>query len=431
MKQKTFITLLLLTVHICASAQISPISTATAHSDSCWYFTFDYDTPDVHRNEGVIIVTHLCTPDTCISSTKRYVQGKRYARKYTRKYGHTPDLINEDSYCCILSIPETAVNDTLWGITYSEHTGKDGVTFECDTIAICMPQASPLSNHRVKPRNSIADHLALKYPYVRSIREYIPLDGTSTSDIGDIPTIVRFSSNSDKLDPVYMNNAENAEELMDIINSILEDSTTTLQSVQLIGYTSPEEDGVSLGHSRAAALRSHIRNHHIADDSIFEIYDGGKNWNRIYSDIMALGIDDSDSIINMLQNTPSGSQRTALLKSVDNGRLYDELEENAFMHHRGTCCGGIYYQNKSDNIASMLNEIVDELINNPHPDYPLLLSRLKEYSYDPRALNLQGVIDYRRHRRHAAEKAFAKAAAMGDEQAITNLRIVENNKKKE
>ena len=74
-----------------------------------------------------------------------------------------------------------------------------------------------------------------------------------------------------------------------------------------------------------------------------------------------------------------------------------------------------------------LNSIVDELMNNPSPDYRRLLQRLKPYSNDPRALNLQGVIEYRCHHRHAAERAFAKAARMGDEQALTNLKIIELN----
>ena len=78
-----------------------------------------------------------------------------------------------------------------------------------------------------------------------------------------------------------------------------------------------------------------------------------------------------------------------------------------------------------------LNEIVDELANNPHPDYRKLINRLKHYGNDPRALNLQGVLEYRRHHRHAAEKAFTKAAEMGDEQAQTNLLIVEMNKRKD
>ena len=78
-----------------------------------------------------------------------------------------------------------------------------------------------------------------------------------------------------------------------------------------------------------------------------------------------------------------------------------------------------------------MNEIVDELANNPHPDYRKLIDKLKHYRNDLRVLNLQGVLEYRRHHRHAAEKAFIKAAEMGDEQAQANLYILEANKKRE
>ena len=102
-----------------------------------------------------------------------------------------------------------------------------------------------------------------------------------------------------------------------------------------------------------------------------------------------------------------------------------------FPAHRAACCTGIYYSSTPDSIAIALNRIVEELATNPAPDYPAMVKELGRYGNDPRALNLLGVVEYRQHHRYAAEKAFAKAAVMGDEQAITNLRIVEDNKNRE
>ena len=130
----------------------------------------------------------------------------------------------------------------------------------------------------------------------------------------------------------------------------------------------------------------------------------------------------------MLQAEKSPQKREAMLKRYNGGTLYRELLERMFPAHRIACCTGIYYNNKPDSVAHALNSIVDELINNPHPDYKRMIEELKKHKDDPRVLNLQGVIEYRRHHRHAAERAFAKAAAMGDEQALTNLRIIENNR---
>lgn len=434
MKQKILFTLLLAVACSTANAQVTPAYTSAEHNDSCWYFTFDYETPDLSRNEGMLVITHICTPDTCISSSKRHIQGRKYAKKYRRQYGYAPELIEDESYCCTIAMPESSATDTIWGITYSEYRGKDGVVFECDTVAICMPETPPMSCHRVEHRRSNADFIAKQHPHVRSIRHYTPVNKSNVESFGHIPAVVRYTTNSDKLDPHYLNNAQNADELMGIIDDVLADSTTTLQAVQLIGYSSPEkgESGSSgLGYSRALALRNHIMSHHNLSDTVFEIYDGGKNWNRIYEEIAALGGEECDSVIAMLRNEPAGSRRAILLREFDNGKLYGELEENAFIHHRGACCCGIYYQNKPDSIAMSLNEIVDELIYNPHPDYSALIDMLKDYSDDPRALNLEGVIEYRRHRRHAAEEAFAKAAEMGDEQAAVNLKIIENSRRME
>lgn len=116
-----------------------------------------------------------------------------------------------------------------------------------------------------------------------------------------------------------------------------------------------------------------------------------------------------------------------MLHSYDNGHLWNELSV-AFAKQRGTSVNAIYYHNRTDSAAIAINEVVNELINNPAPDYRKMAQILRQYKDDARALNLQGVIDYRRHRLYAAERAFEKAAAMGDEQAATNLLIVQRER---
>ena len=93
MKQKIFLTLILIAIAHTSQAQISPERYSAIHCDSSWHITFDYPTPKIASNEGVVIVTHLCTPDTCISSSTRHLQGKKYARRYIKRYGNTPESI--------------------------------------------------------------------------------------------------------------------------------------------------------------------------------------------------------------------------------------------------------------------------------------------------------------------------------------------------
>ena len=434
MKQKLTITTLLITLCSVASAQFAPEDYTAIHSDSSWYFTFDYDTPKPASNEGMLIVTHLCTPDTCISTAERHIQGKRYSKRYVKRHNRLPELQKHGPSSCTLVLPEKDVSDTMYGVTYCEYSDSRGTKFTCDTFAIYLPDCPPMSCHRVMPNRSIAEHIAAEHPEVKSIRYYTPLTSSNAAEMNITPYIVRYTSNSSKLDPEYLNNAQSIEEMMNLIGEILSDSTTVLESVQIAGYTSPEgyeDKATQRGLNRAIAMREHIKKHHSLPDSIFEVAGGGRNWNIIYNDIKEMNIPNANEFITKLKEEKSENEREKMLKQYNNGELYKNLQARYFPAHRIACCAGIYYSNTPDSAAIMVNKIVNELINNPSPNYNALLNELKIYRNDPRVLNLEGVIEYRRHHRHAAERAFAKAARMGNEQALTNLEIIEFYRNKE
>ena len=433
MKQRLSVIALLLAAAGTVFAQFAPEEYTAVHNDSSWYFTFDYDTPKPAPGVGMLIVTHLCTPDTCISSAERHIQGKRYAKRYIKRHNTQPALQQHGPSSVTLSLPEEAVSDTMYGVTYCEFSDRFGTRFTSDTFTVYLPDCPPISCHRVSPNKSIADHIAAEHPYVRSIKYYTPLTNSNAAEMELTPHIVRYTSNSSKLDPQYLNNAQSIDGIMEIIGEILTDSTTTLESVQFAGYTSPEgyeDKATTRGLDRAIALRDHIRQHHHLPDSIFEVAGGGRNWNIIYSDIMESGTQGAEQLVEELKKEKNEAAREKMLKQYNNGGLYQTLQARYFPAHRMACCTGIYYNNMIDGTALVLNSIIDELTNNPTPDYAAMLKELEPYKNDPRAMNLRGVIEYRRHHRHAAEKAFAKAARMGDEQAMVNLMIVENEKSK-
>lgn len=432
MKRRFILSIMLIATALIARAQMSPENYDVMHSDSCWYFTFDYDTPKMPKDEGLLVVTHICTPDTCISSATRHLQGKRYAKRYVKRYGTRPELHSEGSHRCTLTMPEECISDTVYAVTYCEYNNGETTEFLCDTVTMCMPQCPPMSCHRAKPAQSYADHLATEHPHVHSMRHYAPLTQGNAGNMNITPSVVRYTTNSSKLNPEYLENAKNIDELMGIIDEVLADSTTTLQAIQIVGYTSPEgKEQAKLGEARAIAMRDHIRKHHNLPDSIFETANGGSNWNLMYAHIRKMDTESGDSLVAALKREANPVKREAMLKAYKGGSLYSKLSEETFPQQRMACCTGVFYSNRPDSVATALNTIIDELINNPNPDYGKLLAELKQYRNDPRVLNLQGVIDYRRHHRHAAEKAFAKAAAMGDEQAAVNLLIVENNRNRE
>ena len=428
MKQKLFFLLLATMLTITIKAQgISPESYNISHSDSCWYVTMNYRIAQMPKDDELILITQICCPDTCVYDTTRRFQGKRFAKRYLKEYGALPPLTPAGYNSFTMIIPEDMVNDTLIGVTYSEYTTDDGTISTLDTTEIILPVPAHLSCHPVHSRPTLSDIYAQSHPYIKNMSSYATLDGETVHLPANPVNHVYFTMNSQHLDPAYQNNAATIDSLIAAISTLMGDNNAQVQSIQIVGYTSPDrgdEIVPKLGYKRAVALRDKLQHSCNLPDSILEVADGGKHWHRIYSSLATSNSPDSDTLANRLINEPNTKKRLATLRSHNNGQQYKKICNDSSHIYRGACCTRIYYHNLSDSSTHHLNKVVAELSSNPHPDYESLLEKLKEYKNDPRALNLIGVIEHRLHRRSAAAAAFRKAALMGDEQAAANINIL-------
>lgn len=428
MKQKLFFLLLATMLTITIKAQgISPESYNISHSDSCWYVTMNYRIAQMPKDDELILITQICCPDTCVYDTTRRFQGKRFAKRYLKEYGALPPLTPAGYNSFTMIIPEDMVNDTLIGVTYSEYTTDDGTISTLDTTEIILPVPAHLSCHPVHSRPTLSDIYAQSHPYIKNMSSYATLDGETVHLPANPVNHVYFTMNSQHLDPAYQNNAATIDSLIAAISTLMGDNNAQVQSIQIVGYTSPDrgdEIVPKLGYKRAVALRDKLQHSCNLPDSILEVADGGKHWHRIYSSLATSKSPDSYTLANRLINEPNTKKRLATLRSYNNGQQYKKICNDSSHIYRGACCTRIYYHNLSDSSTHHLNKVVAELSSNPHPDYESLLEKLKEYKNDPRALNLIGVIEHRLHRRSAAAAAFRKAALMGDEQAAANINIL-------
>ncbi len=428
MKQRLLFLMLAAMLFITTKAQgTGPESYDVHHSDSCWYVTMNYRIAQMPKNDELILITQICCPDTCINDTTRRFQGKRYAKRYAKEYGETPFLTPAGYNSFTMVIPEDMVSDTLIGITYSEYTTPDGTITALDTTEIILPHPAQLSCHPVHNRPTLSDIYAHSHPYVENISRYATLDGKRAHIPTNATNHVHFAMNSQHLDPAYQNNAATIDSLVAAIATLMGDKNAQVQSIQIVGYTSPDRNDEivpKLGYKRAVALRDMLQHSCNLPDSIFEVADGGKHWHRVYSSLASAKSADNDTLAGRLINEPDAKKRLATLRNYNGGQQYRQICNDSSHLYRGACCTRIYYHNLSDSSTQHLNNIVAELSNNPHPDYESLLTKLKEYANDPRALNLIGIIEHRLHRRSAAAEAFRKAAIMGDEQAATNIEIL-------
>ena len=273
MKQKI---LFLFSIALLCSAtfaqNVKPVSCTTEHSDSCWYVTMNYHIDEMPKNDELILVTQICCPDTCVHDSARRFQGKRYARRYKKEFGEAAGLMPAGMNSFTMVIPEDMVTDTLVGVTYSEYTTPDGTVSTLDTVEIILPMPASLSCRPVKRLATGADKLAMSKPYVSSIRNYQVLDGDSVHIPTNPTTHVHFAMNSPQLEGTYLNNAETIEELISTITELTQDSDSEVESIHIVGYTSPDvrdEIVPKLGYKRANALCSHLQKECNLPDSVF------------------------------------------------------------------------------------------------------------------------------------------------------------------
>lgn len=407
-----------------ASAQgISPDSCNIAHSDSCWYFTLHYTIDKPHIDGEVFIIPQICNSNTCHTDTAHHFMGRRFAKKYVKLHGTQPRN-NEAGYIgTTLYIPEQLISDSVWAITFSQRTTPDGNWAYSDTMLITLPEAIPLCNHRLRSGNATADSLSRLYPGVKNISRYTLATRRAAPPLSD-SSMVYFSPSNAVIDKGYRDNSASIDHIAQIINKLKESGE--VQAVHVIGFGSPDEGNAgNIGGKRATALCNSLKTECNLPDSVFEAIDGGNNWPLLYNNIASMHSERYDSLLSLLSNEPGERRRLQILRSFDNGAPYRDICRENGDDHRGACTARIYYLNRPDRAVEQLNAIVDELQNNPAPNYSELLARLSAFGNDPRALNIKGVIEYRMHHISAAESAFTQAAMMGNEQAMRNLELLE------
>ncbi len=428
MKRKTFLFSLVLMMVVTLQARIIvPDNYTAVHSDSCWHITMSYYVDDVPDNEQLLLTSSICCPDTCVSDTAKCFQGKKYRKAFFKKNGYNPSLSAPGMVRCTMIIPETMVSDSLIAVTNCTVQDKKGFFTESDSIYIHLPQASPLSCHRVDDAMTAADRVAYRHRCIFPMRYYQALDENNIPAYGESNFAVNFRPASYVLENAYMQNGNLIDTLTNLIASMVADSMAQIEVVQLVGYSSPDnsERNINrLGAQRAGSLRDKLKYHCNLPDSVFEIIDGGRNWELIYESVGSGDVVAGDSMVTILRAEKSPARRETLIRGMMNGDVLKYLNKERLGSQRQACCARIYYRNRPDSVATELNKVVNELMTNETPDYDSLRNELSRFSTDARALNLIGVIDYREHRRNAAKKAFSTAALMGDEQAMTNLLII-------
>ena len=203
------------------------------------------------------------------------------------------------------------------------------------------------------------------------------------------------------------------------------DTTSSVKIIQIVGLASIEgsvKHNETLAGARAEALKGYIQKRVKADDSLFEVANGGEAWTELRSQIEDSQFEGRDEMLEIINTEKDVNKREQRIKTMMNGRPYAYVKEHLLSDQRNSGYLRIFYDYVPDAAAKTINEAT-ELIGKER--YEEALKMLNTVRDDRRAQNALGVALYMTGNKAAGMDCFRKAAANGNKEAEENMRHLE------
>lgn len=284
------------------------------------------------------------------------------------------------------------------------------------TVFVVRKAVEPIVLQTVPNVSCVSDEVAGRYPFLRKVGE----EAEAQRGIS-----IRFSVSSTEIDPEFSENSRYLSEIMDAIRMIKEDSWTELETIDIVGYASPEGDvqkNLVLSRERAEALKRYIMDGIALDAGQFNVTAGGEDWTGLRKLVSESSMSKKSEIIDIIDNVPA-DERQYRLKSLDDGISYRILLSEMYPKLRDACYINVWFSEKEDVTAHEVNAAVEEI----HAGrYAEALERLMVHKNDPRTWNAIGSIRFLTKDLEDAKKWFSMAAEAGDSDAAKNLARIED-----
>lgn len=320
--------------------------------------------------------------------------------------------------------------------TLSLRREKDGCCSTDDlepaTLASLMYIPPFIPQLAVVPDNTgKAGELEKDNPVLRPYSEYRPYTKDRILRKEEGVLYVHFELDKILLKHNFRNNGQILDQIVDITRQIMQDSTSNVKVIQIVGLASVEGSVAHnewLAGNRAVALKRYIQQHVKTPDALFEVANGGEAWTELRSQIEDLHFEGRDEMLRIIDTEKDVNVRERKLKSLMGGKPYSYLRENVLSDQRNSGYLRIYYDYVPDTAAAVINRAT-ELIEQQR--YDEALRQLKTVSNDKRALNALGVAYYMTDDKQQGMECIRRAAQHGNQQAKENLKQWEAIKKAE
>lgn len=322
-------------------------------------------------------------------------------------------------------------------IAWTPSRPKESEVLPIDTILPPPPpplEFVPLFN-KVADNTGRAGALQKSHAVLEHISNYRPYDNTRILRKEEGMLYVHFKL--DKWDMLrdYRDNGPILDQIVDITRQIMDDTTSMVKCIQIIGLASVEgtvAHNQELSDNRARSLKQYIQAHVArVPDSLFELVGGCEAWSelrdQVSDELAALAAGNGkpgitaaqlQAIIDVIDSEPNLDARERKIRRLDRGRTYTWLRDNVLSDQRNSGYLRIYYDYVPDVAAATINH-ASELLSQER--YDEALAELLTVAGDLRAQNALGVALYMTGERKRAIACFERAAANGNPDAQSNL----------
>lgn len=236
---------------------------------------------------------------------------------------------------------------------------------------------------------------------------------------------LRFRQGSAQLFRTYMDNDETLEAIDEALNILQYDDRARLSRITIESFTSPEGDpelNRDLSQRRAKTLRDEIVNlHPEISDNQFEIISGVEDWQGLRDLVAQSVMPCRDEILDIIDYTAENSVRKLKLKRLRGGVPYNSLIDLYCPLLRDTCYVHIWFEEKPDMEAMIINDAIENIEQNLLDDALELLSTVE---YDQRSWNALGTCYLIKGEVSRARHYFVQAVDAGNGDAKSNLLLI-------
>ena len=218
----------------------------------------------------------------------------------------------------------------------------------------------------------VATHLTISDdPILVPIDNYIPYDSTMVLSKDTDVIFVSFELDKVALDENFHRNAEALNHIIRSIHRVIDDKTLAIRCVQIVGMASIEgsaDYNYNLGMQRAEALKKYIQQLVPSlGDEVFELNSGGEAWAELSNLVEESEFDGKAQVLDIIRNTKNPWLREVRIKELNDGKVYQYLNDHLFIGQRVAGYMRIYYDEVEQPEATAEQEPVEETLTEPEP----------------------------------------------------------------